>query len=116
MPNRDVHPRPIAYAGLAIAATVAAVIAAVFLLLHLWQLPPAADRARLPYRSEIEGAALQSAPQSDLARYGAEKRKLLDSSEWVDASQGIVRIPIADAMDLLAQAATRPASASEVRP
>jgi hypothetical protein len=32
------------------------------------------DRVRLPYELVIDGPALQSAPQSDLAQYRAHKR------------------------------------------
>jgi hypothetical protein len=58
---------------------------------------------------------LQSAPQLDLAQYQAEKRKLLESTEWVDAQHRIARIPIADAMQMLAQPAATPAGRSQVQ-
>src|SRR4051812_9593974 len=60
MRAHDVNARAIAYAGLAIAFTVAAVVAAVFLLLRHWDMPPGADSARLPYRLVIDGPPLQS--------------------------------------------------------
>lgn len=73
MPAHDVNSRAIAYAGGAIALTVAVVIAAVFLLLRHWDLPAGADRARLPYQVVMPGPALQSAPQQDLAQYRRQK-------------------------------------------
>jgi hypothetical protein len=110
MPAADVHARPIAWAGAAIALTVGLVVAGVFLLLRHWDMPAGADRVQLPYRMTIDGAALQSAPQVDLARYRAEKKTLLNSTGWVDAQHGIVHIPIADAMDILAHRAADAAS------
>jgi hypothetical protein len=113
MPAADVNARTIAWAGAAIALAVGLAVAGVFLLLRHWDMPAGADRVRLPYDVVIDGAALQSAPQVDLARYRAEKQRLLDSTGWVDARHGIVRIPIADAMEILAHRAA--AAASEPR-
>lgn len=108
----DVQARPIAWAGMSIAATVAVVIVAVFLLLHFWQTPADADRTRMPYASVIPGPVLQEAPQLDLAAYRAEKQQLMDSAAWVDAQHGIARIPVADAMALLAASAPRRAGSA----
>ena len=103
----SVHARAIAWTGLAIAIVVAVVVASVFLLLRLWDTPPGADRSRMPQTVLVPGPGLQSAPQLDLAQYRAEKRKLMDSAGWVDAQRGIARIPVADAMALLAASAPR---------
>src|SRR5690348_8975891 len=46
---------------------------------------------------------LQSAPQLDIAAYRAQKRAELDSYRWIDRERGIVAIPIARAMELLAE-------------
>jgi hypothetical protein len=51
---------------------------------------------------QAESPALQSAPQQDRAQYDAEKRKLLDSWEWVDRQRGIARIPVEEAMRIMA--------------
>src|SRR3954447_22247741 len=113
MPSRDVDVRRIAFGAAAIVVGVTLSVLAVFLLLREWDLPAGADRARLPYRLSIEGPRLQSAPQVDLARYRAEQRQQLESSGWVDPQAGIVRIPIEEAMAILANAAapTRDADA-----
>lgn len=101
----EVSTRPIAWAGFAILATVAVAIVAVFLLLHLWQTPPGADRVRMPAAVEIPGPALQPAPQLDMAAYRAEKQQLMDTGALLDAQRGIARIPVRDAMALLAASA-----------
>ena len=86
MPGHDVNSRAIAYAGGAIALTVAVVIAAVFLLLRHWDLPAGADRARLPYQVVMPGPALQSAPQQDLAQYRNQKHSALPATPAASAS------------------------------
>lgn len=116
MPGRDVDTRRIVAAGVAIACSVALAVLAVFALLHSWHTPAGSDSARLPYALRVEGAALQSAPQLDLAQYRAQKQSLLESSAWVDPAQGIVRIPIGDAMQLLASSAASAASAARGKP
>lgn len=108
----DLAARPIAWAGAAIAATVVVVVCGVFLLLHLWNTPADTQRVRMPYTVEIQGPTLQSAPQLDLAHYRAEKQRILDTAEWVDAAHGVARIPIADAMAMLAASAAHGTSAA----
>lgn len=116
MPIHDIAAGRIAIVGGAIAATVAAVVIAVFLLLNAWGMPAPTDRVRLPPPSSVETPALQSAPQLDLAQYRAEKQRVLESGAWVDAKRGIARIPIATAMDLLAQQAAAPGSKADGQP
>jgi len=113
MPTHDIAARRIAWVGAEIVAVVVLVVIAVFLLLHAWQMPARTDRVRLPYRPQIAGPVLQSAPQLDLARERAEKRRLLDSTGWIDAQRGTARIPIATAMELLAKPPAAAASQPE---
>jgi hypothetical protein len=112
----DVATRPILWTGIAIATTVAVVVGAVFLLLAWWDAAPDIDRVRMPYAVEVSGPALESAPQLDLARYRAEKQRILDSAAWLDAQRGIARIPVADAMAWLAASAASAPRAPEGRP
>ena len=59
---------------------------------------------------------LQRTPVLDLRAIRAEEDKVLDSYAWVDQKQGIVRIPVALAMDVLAKRglpATVPAGGKE---
>ena len=46
---------------------------------------------------------LQSSPVLDLKRMRQEEDQILGSYGWIDRQQGIVRLPIARAMDLLSQ-------------
>jgi hypothetical protein len=59
---------------------------------------------------------LQRTPVLDLRAIRAEEDKVLDSYAWVDQKQGVVRIPVALAIDVLAKRglpAVAPASAKE---
>jgi hypothetical protein len=59
---------------------------------------------------------LQRTPVLDLRAIRAEEDKMLDSYAWVDQKQGLVRIPVALAIDVLAKRglpAVVPASAKE---
>jgi hypothetical protein len=103
----EIATRPIVWVAMTIAATVALVVAAVFLLLRLWQTPPGADRVPLPYELAIPGPQLESAPQLDLQAYRQDKQRRMDSADWAGAQRGIARIPVADAMALLAASAAQ---------
>lgn len=46
--------------------------------------------------------ALQTKPQDDLRRFQLEQRMALSGYGWVDRSQNIVRIPIDEAMRIIA--------------
>ncbi len=102
---RDIAVRPIVRTGAAIALTIAAVVAAVFALLHFGGMP--FGGARLAGVSQFSSPGLSGAPQDELAIYRQVKRKQLDSAGWVDQQSGIAHIPIADAIDLLAQRAAQ---------
>ena len=112
----DMSVRPLLWGALAIAATVLAVIGGVFLLLHFWQAPPDISRVRMPYNLLRPGPVLQSSPQPELERYRADKQRQLDSAAWLDAQRGIARIPIADAMAMLAASAASAPQASGGKP
>lgn len=112
----DVSVRPLLWGGFAIGGAVAIVIASVLLLLRLWDQPPDTSRVRMPYTLLRPGPVLQSEPQPDLARDRDGKQRLLDSAAWVDAQRGIARIPVADAMALLAASAASAAGPAGGKP
>jgi len=102
----------IALAGAAVAGTVLGAVGVVLLWLHAHELPAGGERPAQTVVLVGAGPALQSAPQPDLARYRAEKARELHALGWVDGGRGIARIPIDDAMALLAaHAASAPETA-----
>jgi hypothetical protein len=113
MQAHDVNVRTIVWSGIALASAVVLAVLGAFLLLHAWAMPPDGDRLQGSTGVEAAGAQLQSAPQPELARYRAAKQERLESAGWVDEAGGIVHIPIADAMELLAQRAATAASAAK---
>lgn len=84
--------------GLLIASVLA------FGLLVLWLYPQATtDRTmRLPL-PRYPSPQLQANPREDMARFHDEEMKWLNGSGWIDKAHGVVHIPIADAMRLIAQ-------------
>jgi hypothetical protein len=104
MPAHDVDARAIVRTAVVIAVTVAGTVAAVLLTLQHGRIPPGGELVGAQSGPQVEGAALQSAPQPELAHYRDEKRKLLDSAAWIDKDRGIARIPISDAIDIMSGA------------
>lgn len=102
MQGPEVPGRRIAIAAAAIAGTVIGAVILVLLWLHVREVPPGGQGLRQPYTLTLPGPALRSAPQPDLAAYRTEKALRLHGRGWVDAQQGIVHIPIEEAMALLA--------------
>jgi hypothetical protein len=65
--------------------------------------PPAVEGADLKGPSQPPQPRLQSSPVADLKRMRQEEDQILGSYGWIDRQKGIVRLPIARAMELLSQ-------------
>ena len=114
MPERtDLNLRGIRWGALAIVAGIAFAIGASWLLLRV--LGPAANTSARTIDSPAGPAAprLQSAPQPDRAAYTLEKERLLSRYGWVDREAGIARIPLDEAMRLMATRAGGSAPAAQ---
>jgi hypothetical protein len=102
----DLQPRAIAFFGIGLAATVI-----VCLILAVWLFDYFASRAAKqdvpPWPlAKIEAPSeprLQVFAPKDLAAFRAAEEKILDSYDWVNRQAGTVRIPIDQAMRLLAE-------------
>src|SRR4051812_34398766 len=55
-----------------------------------------------PPERQFPQPALQKAPQNDLKQFEAGQRAALSGYAWIDRAQGIARIPIEDAMRIIA--------------
>ncbi|MBV9735543.1 MAG: hypothetical protein JO209_06500 [Acidisphaera sp.] len=73
-------------------------------LFALWLFPRAtADRTiRLPFPAS-PAPALQSSPRADMQRFLHAELQRLNSAGWIDRANGVVHIPIAEAMRKVAQ-------------
>ncbi|MFN8643734.1 MAG: hypothetical protein U0802_19515 [Candidatus Binatia bacterium] len=107
----DVVLRPVVVAGLGLLVLLVVTCAAMFGLFHLFAReearlsPPAnplaaAEGPRLPPQPR-----LQAHPVRDLEELRKAESELLTTYGWVDKNAGTVRIPVARAIDLLAQRA-----------
>jgi len=66
--------------------------------------PPAAYLPKaVPPATEPPGPRLQVHPAADLAAFRARENEILDGYAWVDKEKGVARIPIDEAMRLVAE-------------
>lgn len=96
--------RALAIGAAAVATMVALAIGAALLVVKAG---PRAEAAGPPPRA-TNPPGLQPAPATDIEAYRREKHALLSGYAWVDRAHGIVRIPIEDAMSLLASGRPQP--------
>lgn len=98
---RELAVRPVLWAALSLALTVAGVVVAVLLWLRSAGVDDGA-RLRPAPDAQQDAPGLSSAPQDELARQRREQQERLHAFGWVDQGAGIAHIPIDAAMDLLA--------------
>jgi len=95
-----------------IVGAIACALVAAALMLRARE--PASNTPPQPF----EGARplLQSAPQPERVDYFAEKRSVTEGYGWVDRKAGIARIPVGEAMTLLAARGATPPPAGAGQP
>jgi hypothetical protein len=119
--ERDVRARPVAVAALALAVVCIVAGALMHLLFNVFA---SMESYQSAVPSPLQGAygqkeppapRLQTAPLQDLATLRARDAALLDGYAWVKREDGIVRIPIDRAIEVLAARGlpARPAPASQ---
>jgi hypothetical protein len=94
----DLDLRGLRRGALVIAGAIACALVAAALLLRARG--PAANTPPHPFAGKAP--LLQPAPQPDRAAYLEEKRRLTGTYGWVDREAGIARIPLDEAMKLMA--------------
>jgi hypothetical protein len=62
----------------------------------------APDALRPPVEHRFPEPVLQKTPQADLKHFELEQRMALSAYGWVDRSKGLVRIPVGEAMRIIA--------------
>ena len=103
----DAHTRPIAVfeIGLLVGLVIAALLMA-GLFSYFTGREAELDVGGSPLattRGAASGPRLQTTPSSDLETLRARDQERLNSYGWVDEAQGVVRIPIERAMDIVAE-------------
>ena len=102
----DLKPRTIAIFGLSLAVVVTACLIVAAWLFGFVAARRAEEDVPPPPLARVElpaGPILQVNAPGDLARLRAEEDATLSTYGWVDRGAGIVRIPIEQAMQLLAE-------------
>jgi hypothetical protein len=106
---RDLQPRSLARLGILFVLMLLSVFAladvvqtvATGLPPNLSAQPPLLSNA--PEASAVPAPRMQAVPAQDLQQFRAREDAILDGYGWVDQKAGVVRIPIARAMELLLQ-------------
>jgi hypothetical protein len=102
----DVHARKVMFFGLAmILVVVAGGLVATVLFYQQWE-KGSEDSAASPLLQvpqSIPEPRLQMNPMQDYKVFRAKEQELLASYGWVDRANGVVRIPVDRALDLVAQ-------------
>ncbi len=107
--ERDVHARPIALAALALAVVMVAAFVSMDVLFRILAAGQTARTAKpSPLAAqyglkEPPAPRLQTAPLKDLQDLRARDAAALHAYAWVDREAGVVRIPIARAIEVLAE-------------
>jgi len=106
--TRDATVRYIVYFGIAMAASVVAAFLVSWGLLRFLENhqplgSPASPLAKGRVLPPPGVPLLQAHPNQELEKYLADQKEVLDTYGWVDKKNGIVRIPIQRAMNILLQ-------------
>jgi hypothetical protein len=114
----DIRTKALIGAIVVFAVVVITASLATWLLVKDWSEPgPATTLPSRPFPAP--NVTLQIAPPLDMAELQAREDSLLHRTEWIDQERGIVRIPIEQAMALLAKragAAARPSGPQGTSP
>lgn len=97
----DINLRAVGWGAFAIAGGIGFALAVAYFawrFLHPVPTPP-------PGAFKAEAPLLLSAPQPEKSTYFAEKERMITGYGWVDRRAGIARIPVEEAMRVMAQRA-----------
>ena len=104
MGNRRLPQPPGVATGIVIAAVASflsfVALSMTGLFFYLRSTAPGVFRAAVEHH--FPEPTLQKSPQDDLRRFEREQRAALSGYGWVDQSKGLVRIPIGEAMRIIA--------------
>ncbi len=107
--DQEIDVKAMTIGGIGLAAMIAVSMLLMWpLSCSLKQHLVAGDRAPSPVAAANErrlppGPQLQASPEAELKAMRAEERHLLESYDWVDKTGGTVRIPVARALEIIAE-------------
>ena len=107
--TRDIQITPIGVAGVALVALIVFSMVAMLILMKYYEVreaadsPPANPLAAQFARTTPPAPQLQTHPAADIAAFRAQEDAVLNGYGWVNKTAGVVRIPIARAMELQLQ-------------
>lgn len=103
----DLDPKKIGWFGIALTLLMVVAVVASYLLYSYFYTTVARTRPRpspLSFsREPTPEPRLSVTPGDELKTLRAEEDKLLEGYDWIDRDKGIVRIPVARAIEILAQ-------------
>lgn len=103
----DASPRGLIYFATAVAVILAVVsVLLIVLFKHFQKTEPAGSFVAAPFEAGEPAPPpprIQPDPRADMHSYADSQEKLLNTYGWVDHQNGIVRLPIDRAMELLLQ-------------
>jgi hypothetical protein len=109
MPNEEMGnrrmPQPAGVANGIVIASVAGFLGSVALSmigLFFYLRSAAPDAFKAAVENRFPEPALQKHPQDDLQNFAREQRAALSGYGWIDQSKGLARIPIEQAMQIVA--------------
>lgn len=98
----QVNVRAVAWASAAIVAAIVIAAGLAYFIFRKNMGPQGYSGPNAALDMQIAGPALESTPASDRVAFEADKQKLINSWQWVDRTGGIARIPVEQAMRVLA--------------
>lgn len=101
--SNDLDVRGVAIGAVAIVVMIVLSCISAWFAWHAWRPDGAGDGPDRPGNVDLAGARLEAAPRMDREAYFKEKDRALHSWQWVDRKAGIARIPIEDAMQIMAR-------------
>jgi hypothetical protein len=101
-----IHTGAIVRIGAGALAVLVLVVGAAMALARRWDDGPGTRPVATP-RGWIAGPVLETAPQTDLAQYLAQKQQVIEGYAWIDQRAGVARIPVDVAMRALADQAAQ---------
>jgi hypothetical protein len=103
MPESDVvDAKKVALAAVGVGALIVFATVAAFFLWKAWRADDTIDARHLRFSVQDGDPLLESAPQPDRAAFEAGKQRILREWAWVDPGKGIARIPLDQAMQIMA--------------